>query len=657
MALNQVTQLDDSVAEQILSSIAWRHGITPSGVVARYPCFVLSAMPNIITTHQQPHRTFIVTQSQWTANLVSSCVVWNTFEYTTLQALSDCQLLFENYSSIYSEHKVLHLLQLDAKAWFSSGNILRPITKFRQQLEDALQLWPRDEKRAWVALQRVWSDFGYFWPRKIQLGHRIHVPWPFDVPHDLPDKLYPLRLAKDEASMRLEYTINSGYQLMKDDQELEQPQGWQIIKRNDLEPIHNFLPSILRDRIIEIVQHRAGRILVYRPFRLRNYYTGGYLAWRILQNRPTDIPSIRFASVPKELISSGKHSALWRFVWNTDNKRMSSPTIDFNNIKKLAAKHSIKCGSQIYLQPALLTSTKSGGLVMTDQLVLTRITNETLPSRVGGVELIDPASNLEVWDADGDEDPRKWTVELPGLEYASTDEDLNIDIKLLKMKPIQKNELLALRQVLYLCSEMSGPEVPIVGGNGMLLRKNSQKRKSGPWHSGSPNELCTVMVKEWDMIKNHAEMTWIIEPAETEQSPTVTRKASTVPRVLSKRSARLAKSTPNLRIGATTYNASAPDLSSTNGNVKAQSFEDLLQTSVSQDNGNSNQFSDSEDEADGPGDFSKGGGKSVRDLKEEPYKEFLMVKQNRKTWSYIMRNSSLKKLSTLIIPPSSNKHI
>jgi hypothetical protein len=128
MTLNPATQLDDSVAEQILSNIPWRHGITPSGVAARYPCFVLSAMPAIITTHQQPHRTFIVTQSQWTANLVSSCVVWNTFEYTTLQALSDCQLLFENYSSLYNEHKVLHLLQLDAKAWFSTGNILRPIT-------------------------------------------------------------------------------------------------------------------------------------------------------------------------------------------------------------------------------------------------------------------------------------------------------------------------------------------------------------------------------------------------------------------------------------------------------------------------------------------------------------------------------------------------
>jgi hypothetical protein len=210
MALNQATQLDDSVAEQVLSTVPWRFGITPSGKPAPYPCFVLSAMPNIITTHQQPHRTFIVTQSEWTANLVSSCVVWNTFEHTTLQALSDCQLLFENYSSIHSEHKVLHLLQLDAKAWFSTGNILRPITKFRQQLESALQLWPKDEKRAWIALQRVWSDFGYFWPRKIQLGHRTHVPWPFSVPHDLPDKLYPLRLAKDDACTRLEYKINSG---------------------------------------------------------------------------------------------------------------------------------------------------------------------------------------------------------------------------------------------------------------------------------------------------------------------------------------------------------------------------------------------------------------------------------------------------------------
>lgn len=210
MSLNQPVQLDDSTSEQILSSVPWRYGITPSGKQAPYPCFVLSAMPDIITIHQQPHRTFIVTQSDWTANLVSSCVVWSTFEYTTLQALSDCQLLFENYSSIQSERKTLHLLQLDARAWFSTANILRPTMKLRQQLESALSLWPKDEKRGWVALQRVWSDFGYFWPRKIQLGHRFHVPWPFEVPKDLPDKLYPLRLAKDEASTRIEYTINSG---------------------------------------------------------------------------------------------------------------------------------------------------------------------------------------------------------------------------------------------------------------------------------------------------------------------------------------------------------------------------------------------------------------------------------------------------------------
>jgi hypothetical protein len=210
MSLNQPVQLDDSTSEQILSSVPWRNGITPFGKPAPYPCFVLSAMPEIITIQQQPHRTFIVTQSDWTANLVSSCVVWSTFEYTTLQALSDCQLLFENYSSINTERKILHLLQLDARAWFSTANILRPTMKLRQQLESALSLWPKDEKRAWMALQRVWSDFGYFWPRKIQLGHRFHVPWPFEVPHDLPDKLYPLRLAKDEASTRIEYKINSG---------------------------------------------------------------------------------------------------------------------------------------------------------------------------------------------------------------------------------------------------------------------------------------------------------------------------------------------------------------------------------------------------------------------------------------------------------------
>lgn len=447
---------------------------------------------------------------------------------------------------------------------------------------------------------------------------------------------------------------------MDDEWAMEQPQGWKIIKRNDLEPIHNFLPSILRDRIIEIVQHRASRILAHRPFRLRNCCTEGYLAWRILQNRPTDLPSIRFASVPKEMISSGKHSALWRFVWNADNTRMASPTVDLNNIKKIADKHSIKCGSHVYLQPALMTTTQSGALITTDRLVLSKITNDIQPSILGGVELVDPAGTIFRSTTDGEEDPRQWTVELPGLELASTDEDLNIDITLLKMKPIQKNDLISLRQVLYLCSEPNGSDVPVVSANGLPMRRNSQKaRKSGPWQSGSPtSELCSVMVKEWDMVRNPLEMTWVIEPTE-DSSPTVNRKASTVPRVLSKRAARHAKSTPNLRIAVGGHSASVPDLSTSNDNTKSQSYEDLLQTTVEQDE-HANNFSDSDGEDDMDDDDRSGyaaAKKTVRDLKEEPYKEFLMEKQKRKTWSHMIRNSSLKKLSSLIAPsPSANKH-
>lgn len=459
----------------------------------------------------------------------------------------------------------------------------------------------------------------------------------------------------------LRVSFDTGYQVMDDEWALEQPQGWQIIKRNDLEPIHNFLPSILRDRIVEIVQHRANRILAQRPFRLRNCCTEGYLSWRIMQNRSTDLPSIRFASVPKEMISTGKHSALWRFVWDTDKTRIASPTVDLSNIKKIADKHSIKCGSQVYLQPALMTTTLSGSLITTDRLVLSKIINDIQPSILGGVELVDPSSTLFTSSTDGDEDPRRWTVELPGLELASTDEDLNIDINLLKMKPIQKNELISLRQVLYLCSEPNGSDVPVVSANGLPMRRNSQKtRKSGLWQNGSPtSELCSVMVKEWDMVRNPLEMTWIIEPTDFETATAVTRKASTVPRVLSKRNTRHAKSTPNLRIAVGGHSASAPDLSSAKENAKAQSFEDLLQTTVEQEE-HANDFPDSDLEDAEIDDDDRSGyaaaKKSVRDLKEEPYKEFLMEKQKRKTWSHMMRNSSLKKLSTLIVPPSTNKY-
>ncbi|KAI9284137.1 hypothetical protein BC943DRAFT_85182 [Umbelopsis sp. AD052] len=620
-------------------------------------------MPEIITIQQQPLRTFIVTQSDWTANLVSSCVAWSTFEYTTLQALSDCQLLFENYSSINTERKTLHLLQLDARAWFSTANILRPTMKLRQQLESALSLWPKDKNRAWVAIQRVWSDFGYFWPRKIQLGHRLHVPWPFEVPHDLPDKLYPLRLAKDEATTRIEYTINSGYQDINDEHTASQPQRWTIIKRNDLEPIHNFLPAFLRDRIVDIVQFKANRILVNRPFQLHNCYTEGYLSWRLVQQRITDPPVVRFASIPNEMVSNGKHNTLWKFVWSADHSRMASPTLDMNNIKKITDKHSIKSGSQVYLQPALMNTTSNAQYLPMNRLILSRILTDMQPSVIGGVEFLDALAPMDIPIAEGEEDPRRWTLELPGLDLASTDEDLNIDIKLLKMKPIQNNELLALRQVLYLCSEPNGADVPIVGANGLTVRRNSQKaRKSGPWKTGSPNsDLCSVMVKEWDMVKNQLELTWMILPVQ-EEKVTIVPKASTVPRVLSKRGARHSKSTPNLRIPTGGQSASVPDLSTSNTTSKAQSYEDLLQTAVEQTMGgveHSNHFSDSDTDDDGLDDDDRSGYApnklSVRDRKESPYKEFLVKDRKRKTWANMIRNSSLKKLSTLITPAATHK--
>jgi hypothetical protein len=167
------------------------------------------------------------------------------------------------------------------------------------------------------------------------------------------------------------------------------------------------------------------------------------------------------------------------------------------------------------------------------------------------------------------------------------------------------------------------------------------------------------MVKEWDMVRNPLEMTWIIEPTDFETATAVIRKASTVPRVLSKRNTRHAKSTPNLRIVVGGHSASAPDLSSANENAKAQSFEDLLQTTVEQEE-HANDFPDSDLEDAEIDDDDRSGyaaaKKSVRDLKEEPYKEFLMEKQKRKTWSHMLRNSSLKKLSTLIVPSPTNKY-
>lgn len=69
--------IDTQLNERILHQIKWQHGILPSGRISKHKCFVLKAMPVIKLLVDKGKRpaTLLVTQSEWTANLVESAAL------------------------------------------------------------------------------------------------------------------------------------------------------------------------------------------------------------------------------------------------------------------------------------------------------------------------------------------------------------------------------------------------------------------------------------------------------------------------------------------------------------------------------------------------------------------------------------------------------
>lgn len=226
--------LDETLNEKILERIKWRHAICPSGTVADRPCFVQREMPIIRILIEKTHpRLCLVTQSDWTDNLVQTGVVWSLHDHAMLHALSECYLIFHQPAK---HHKMLHMLHLDTCAWFPVNNILRPTIKFQNALDEALQYWPTDPPMAWQSLCKLWQEFGFLWPQKIilgiivlcpihitregvlivfrlHIGHKIHVKRMFKQTEK--DRLYHLRLTKDEVNAELQVQVSALQQRLR----------------------------------------------------------------------------------------------------------------------------------------------------------------------------------------------------------------------------------------------------------------------------------------------------------------------------------------------------------------------------------------------------------------------------------------------------------
>lgn len=212
------------------------------------------------------------------------------------------------------------------------------------------------------------------------------------------------------------------------------------------------------------------RIPVHHPVKLRNLCTSSYLSWRIAGNnnnnnnkRDTgkgksnrdEKPQVLFATTPAEHANTSQSQYLWRFEWNT---RRTEPSAF--HLETLYEPEHIRCGSHVYLYPACETPmNEHRPALSSDAMILTRTSAQTASlsdspqqqtTRLRGIELIDPQNQ-------NDMQPHRWTVEMPGLglgkdDEASTDMGMNVDIDIGRRKHVLHCDIVALRQVLYLCS-------------------------------------------------------------------------------------------------------------------------------------------------------------------------------------------------------------
>ncbi|KAI9255626.1 hypothetical protein BDA99DRAFT_146653 [Phascolomyces articulosus] len=256
-----------------------------------------------------------------------------------------------------------------------------------------------------------------------------------------------------------------------------QPEGhgqvvWDIIKRSDIRPLHEFLPKEQRDIIVDIISMFVHRIPVHHPIKLRNLCTSGYLGWRHSskkgnQSSPSSSfgasnnnNSIRFATIPLQSMSFSQSYYLWQFEWTAFDSSTTKKKQQKRNLEAIYEPTFLRCTSRVYLYPIVNEATTTmhrsfSSVTQHSAMALTRASVSTTPShkakeKIRALELMDVTNN--------DKDHiHQWSVELQelGLERdddISTDMGRNVDIEIGRRKPIVHGDIIALRQVHYLCS-------------------------------------------------------------------------------------------------------------------------------------------------------------------------------------------------------------
>ncbi|CAO3628155.1 unnamed protein product [Cunninghamella blakesleeana] len=582
-----MSHLDIELTKDILERIPnWKKGITPSGELAKENAFVQKNIPAITTLTKDHSTAYLVTHSSWTQQLVKSGVLWDHNNDSTLQSLSIAQFLF--YPHQHSTHpiqlanKQFHMLYYETCAWFPINHILRPTIQFQKAIIKALIPYSnRDYHQVLKNLNQVFNTFGFLWPQKIILGHRIHVKKNYKALTD-DERLMRLRIAKDEAfSMLCQERNNYSKSKNKDLTLEEECLTWTIIKRNDVCPIYEFLDENLKQQIKEVINICFYRIPIHAPIKLCNYATKTYLSWRKnkldtssiaannnnnnKQSQQQQKPkSYLFGALPLEQMKETSSQYLWRFTW-TPSRSINPP---YSSLPDLVASYQpqfLKCNSSVYISPACDTpntnenmnnkNTNNNNINLTHAMILSRSLKGD--SRTRSIDLLDIENHqldgyhqfndidhddytnshhyYEHSDDDNDDNEKKtlidlsnlsWKVELPGLglgrdDDSSTDEGLNMDILIGRNRPIIHRDLIALRQVLYLCAlpinvkknddNSNNNNNNNININNKNSNSNNSSQQTASNNNSNSNTPHGVIAKENSIVTKKLEQCWTIE--------------------------------------------------------------------------------------------------------------------------------------------------
>ncbi|KAI9323267.1 hypothetical protein BX666DRAFT_1873331 [Dichotomocladium elegans] len=168
-SMERLNSIPRELNEKILKQISWQYGILPTGKLGHRKAFLVKEMPEVrllVEKDQRPPST-LITNSQWTYNLIHSDALWSLYDDATLQALAECATIFHRLEKPSQE--TFHRIQYVTYAYLRVNDIYHPTEALQNAINDVLNYWPDHPAEAGRRLCKLWNEFGFLWPQRLKL--------------------------------------------------------------------------------------------------------------------------------------------------------------------------------------------------------------------------------------------------------------------------------------------------------------------------------------------------------------------------------------------------------------------------------------------------------------------------------------------------------